>query len=300
MPCGAEQRNGTRGGPRVEIARRIRAFSLVAVAVVVACGGQTAGSSSAAQGTKPPFDYAANLITPGTLEVATTGAVPGQTFLNASGVPEGERIDQCNAVAQKLGLKVHFNVVDFASVLAGVSAGRYDVTCTGIFITPERQASKDFFLTMGDLRNATSGVSRADDTRFKGSLKDGKGLTMGGTQGAVHAGQISDFLGKDVKIVTYPGVPEMVLDLKNKRIDFYADNLLAADYVIKNDAALKLVDTTGIAQTVSAEVVSRKEPELLKAWNAAIQSMLADGTIAAMQKKWFGVGMLPPSPSPSQ
>jgi ABC-type amino acid transport substrate-binding protein len=279
--------------------RRLWVFLAATALVVVGCGGPSAVTPTASSAaTKLPFDYTANLITPGTLEAATTGNVPGQTLINASGVPEGYRIDFCNAIANRLGLKVHYVIVDFASMLSGITLGRYDMTCTGVTVTPERQASTDFLLLNGDIRNATSAVARADDARFKGSLQDGKGLVMGGTQGAVQITQVQQYLNNDVKVVTYPGTPEMRLDLKNKRIDFYVDNLIASQYVVKSDPTLKLVDANGIVPTLNADVVSKREPELHKAVNAAVLEMLTNGSLAALQQKWYGASLVPPAPSP--
>jgi ABC-type amino acid transport substrate-binding protein len=121
---------------------------------------------------------------------------------------------------------------------------------------------------------------------------------MGGTQGAVQITQVQQYLNNDVKVVTYPGTPEMRLDLKNKRIDFYVDNLIASQYVVKSDPTLKLVDANGIVPTLNADVVSKREPELHKAVNAAVLEMLTNGSLAALQQKWYGASLVPPAPSP--
>ena len=61
------------------------------------------------------------------------------SFLKPGGETTGESPELARLVSQKLGIKeVRWQLVDFATLLDGLEAGRYDVIASGLFITPER------------------------------------------------------------------------------------------------------------------------------------------------------------------
>ncbi len=277
---------------------------LVALAVSVvmfaaACGGSgspsAVSSGSATAVASLPFDRPANLIQPGTILAATSGTSPPHTALDANGNLQGYAIDRCNAIAKRLGLQIKYITIDFGSTLAGLSAGRFDMTCTSVNRTTERLASTEFLMTNGTVQQASTIVVRADDTRFK-SLSDAKGKIMGGVRGGAEPVAIAKYLNNDVEVRDYPGITELILDLKNKRIDCYGTNLLGAAYQVKNDPGLRLGDSAGISPITAAEAVRKEEPDLLKAVNSVELEMRNSGEIAALQMKWYGVVSLPPTP----
>lgn len=284
---------------RRALQRLVIAFGVFVVMFASACGGSaspSAASPGASSGASSlPVDLPTHLIQPGTILAATSGTSPPHTSLDANGNLQGYAIDRCNAVAKRLGLQIKYITIDFGSTLAGLSAGRFDMTCTSVNRTTERLASTDFLMTNGTLQQASTIVVRADDTRFK-SVSDAKGKIMGGVRGGAEPVAIAKFLNNDVEVRDYPGITELILDLKNKRIDCYGTNLLGAAYQVKNDPALKLGDSVGIQPITAAEAVRKEEPDLLKAVNAIELEMRKSGELAALQMKWYGVVSLPPAP----
>lgn len=64
---------------------------------------------------------------------------PPYAFLKADGEPTGSEIEVARAVAARLGLsRIEWIQTNFASLIAELEAGRFDVVAAGMFITAER------------------------------------------------------------------------------------------------------------------------------------------------------------------
>ena len=279
-------------------------LAIIALMAAACTGGTTpsqapSAAPSASGNTKlSAIDYKSNLIKPDTIIAATSGTSPPSTSLNASGQPDGYEVERCKEDAKRLGLNLELVVIDFAASLTGLQTGRFDMTCTGVTRTKERLDAKQFLLTNGTIHAAATVVVLANDPRIK-SLEDlrGSGMRGGGSRGAFQIKQLQDALGADsFTIQEYPGgAQEMQLDLKAKRIDFYIAPLLTAAYQVKLDPELRLGDDKGIGNRIQAEAVRKEEPGLLEAINLVEGDLLADGTIEALQTKWFGKFAPPPA-----
>ena len=80
----------------------------------------------------------ADLIKPGTLLMSTNPTLPPLQFVDGAGELVGMRIELGRELARRLCLAPEFIKIDFAAMVPGLQAGRWDVIDTGIFFTPER------------------------------------------------------------------------------------------------------------------------------------------------------------------
>lgn len=70
---------------------------------------------------------------------------PPYAFLNTDGEPTGSEIEVARAVATQLGLsRIEWIQTNFASLIAELEAGRFDVVAAGMFITAERARRVSF------------------------------------------------------------------------------------------------------------------------------------------------------------
>ena len=77
------------------------------------------------------------------LVVATSPDFPPFEFLDGSQIV-GIEPALMQAIADKLGMELVWEQVDFDSIIPGIQAERYDVGAAGITITPDRQKNCDF------------------------------------------------------------------------------------------------------------------------------------------------------------
>jgi cystine transport system substrate-binding protein len=239
-----------------------------------------------------PAPFAAKLVSRGELTIATTGSAAPWTMTTPAGGLQGYSVEMCNMIAEKLGVRVKWVTVDFAATLAGLTTGRFDMVCSSISQTPARRNSTDFSLTIPTVENGTTIMARVDDDSIK-RVEDVKGKTIGAIANSVSLDNIKRALNDDVQVRIYPGYVEAVLDLRAYRVDAVPSDQIIASFYAKNDVFIKAINAR-LFPYVVGEAVRRENPELLAAVNEQLRRFLADGTIANLQRKWFGAVSLPP------
>ena len=115
------------------------AVSVAAVALT-ACGGSasSAASSSAASSEAASSSAAAELTTveSGKLTMATNATFPPYEMTTDAGTIEGIDIDTAQAIADKLGLELQVDNMEFDSSLLSVQQGKADIVMAGVTVTP--------------------------------------------------------------------------------------------------------------------------------------------------------------------
>ena len=121
----------------------LAAAGLTAAALALtACGGSassTASStaSSAASSEAASTSAAAELTTveAGKLTMATNAAFPPYEMTTDAGEFEGIDIDTAKAIAEKLGLELQIDDMDFDAALLSVQQGKADIVMAGVTVT---------------------------------------------------------------------------------------------------------------------------------------------------------------------
>jgi polar amino acid transport system substrate-binding protein len=126
---------------------------LAATALVLAgCGGKTTdtGGNKQAQVTASQAADIAALVpaaikSKGTLTIATDASYAPNEFSTDGGKTfQGMDIDLGKAIGQVLGLQVKFVNAPFDGILAGLAAGKYDLSLSSFTDTAEREKTVDF------------------------------------------------------------------------------------------------------------------------------------------------------------
>ena len=128
----------------------LAAAGLTAAALALtACGGSassTASStaSSAASSEAASTSAAAELATveAGKLTMATNAAFPPYEMTTDAGEFEGIDIDTAKAIAEKLGLELQIDDMDFDAALLSVQQGKADIVMAGVTVTDESNFSE--------------------------------------------------------------------------------------------------------------------------------------------------------------
>jgi ABC-type amino acid transport substrate-binding protein len=227
-----------------------------------------------------------NLIQPGKLIIAITAKTQKETFIGDDGKLQGARIDLWTKMAQDLGLTPEFVKLDWAGVIPGLAANRFDLGCEGASWTNERLTSQDFFMTRPIKVQVNVALVRKDSGI--NTFADMAGKKLGGVKGE---NELKTLVGKlgvaEDKALALPGVTEARLALLNKQIDVFGTGLHAATAVMESpdgDKFTILSEPTSVG--VGGFCVNRREPDLLNAVNFLIAQYRADGTIKALNDKW--------------
>lgn len=249
---------------------------LAAVFTLAACGG--GGSKDQADPMK------AKLVDSGKLTFSTSGNYAPFSFADKDGKVTGYDVEVCEEIARRLGLKPDPKVVTFNQTIAGVEAGKYDMACTGVALTPARASSTSFYVTAATGVGGTS-VDVLANSKYQ-KITDLKGARHGEASGASQGKDVIDAVGGDIKTTQYPGAAEQILALKAGRIDAMSVNALVAQYYAKQDPALRALPPINPGKQV--QIVSRSNPALHEAVDKQIDAMWTDGTLKKLQEKYFG------------
>ena len=223
--------------------------------------------------------------------VVTENAYPPLQFIDPkSGEQIGWEYDAMNEIAKRLNFKVEYQNVSWDAMIQAVSDGQYDLGMTGITIKDDRKEKVDF--SDPYMRSQQFMLVRADEARFTdgksfAAVEDGLVGAQPGTSPfytAVY--EILDGNEQNPRIKLFETFGATVQALQAGDVDLVlTDSVAAKGYVDASGGKLKVVgDALG---TEDFGFIFPKGSDLVAPVNAAIAALKADGTIAALDKKWF-------------
>jgi polar amino acid transport system substrate-binding protein len=212
--------------------------------------------------------------------------------ISDNGVYKGVDRDLVDAVAKEMGVKVSYLDLPWTSVLPGLDAKKFDLCIAPVTITKERMKRYAFTAPIADATAAL--MKRAGDKSIM-KPEDIAGKTVGGQKGTSQVEQLKAFaatLKKPVEVKEYVDNNQSYADLAAERIDASVNSLPNLAY-----AAAQRSDTFALVlppfgrPTYFSWVARLDDKSLIDAINAAILKVEADGTMAKIQKQWFGQTM---------
>ncbi len=280
---------------------------------LAACGGSSAPASSEpaaeteaaepaaeAEGTEaeapaaeaPAADAAAEIkvVEAGKLHMATNAAFPPYEMISDNGGFEGIDVEIATAIAQKLGLELVVDDMEFGSVITSVQGGKSDIAMAGLTVTEERKQNVDF------TESYATGVQviivpEGSDIKTVDDLANDKMIgVQDGTTGYIYcsADVEDDGFGED-HVTSYPNGAMAIEALKGGKVDAVViDNEPAKAFVAANEG-LKILDTEFIVENYAIGV-SKENPALRDAVNAALKELIADGTVKTIVDKYINAG----------
>ena len=233
--------------------------------------------------------YAADLLEQararGTLRIAMEGTYPPFNFKDPkTGQLAGYDVDVARLVAAKLGLRPEFVATEWAAILAGLAANKYDVIVSQVGITPKREQAFDF--SRPYTYSSPQLIVRKNDRASYASLADLKGKKLGVGQGSVFEQQARQVAGIEVK--SYPAAPENLQDLAFGRIDAALNDSLMVAYLLKNSQLpIKAGARVGAVERMGIPF-PKGNPQFKAALDKVLLDAANDGTLKALSLKWFG------------
>ena len=258
------------------------AVSAAALALT-ACGGASSSvASSAASSAAASSSASGSLATvvAGKLTMATNATFPPYEMTTDSGDIAGIDIDTAKAIAEKLGLELQVDDMEFDAALLSVQQGKADMVMAGVTVTDERKAVMDFSDSYATGIQSII-VPNGSDIASPDDLAGKKIGTQRGTTGYIYC---SDDFGDDA-VVAYDSGLTAVQALNNGQVDAVViDNAPAKEYVAANPG-LKVLDTSYAEEDYAIGLA--KGSALEDAINAALEELKADGTLQSIVDKYI-------------
>ena len=242
-----------------------------------------AASSEAASSEAASETETAELSTvePGKLIMSTNAAFPPYEMTTDSGEFEGIDIETAQAIADKLGLELQIDDMDFDAALLAVQQGKSDMVMAGVTVTDERQNVMDF---TDSYATGIQSIIVKEDSDIA-SVDDLAGKKIGTQRGTTGYLYCSDDFG-DENVVAYDDGLTAVQMLNNGQVDCVViDNAPAKEFVAANPG-LKLLDTAYVEENYAIGV-GKGNTELKDAINTALEELKADGTLQAIVDKYI-------------
>ncbi|MFC7691102.1 transporter substrate-binding domain-containing protein [Paeniroseomonas aquatica] len=143
------------------------------------------------------------LSKPRTLVLSTNPTLPPMQFVNAQGQLVGMRVELGAEIAKRLCLAVENVRIEFAAMIPGLAARRWDMINTGMFYTEER--AKLMYLVRYEEQAISISVPRGNPRAIR-RLEDLAGLTVGVEQGGFEFRRTQDIAteltGKNLRPIT--------------------------------------------------------------------------------------------------
>jgi polar amino acid transport system substrate-binding protein len=222
--------------------------------------------------------------------VVTENAYPPLQFLDASGTAIGWEYDTMAEIAERLNIAVKYENISWDAMIAAVSEGQYDMGMTGITIRDDRKAQVDF--SDAYMRSEMVMMVRGDEARFTdaASFAADDDLLMAAQPGTtpfyVGVYEVLDGNEANPRIKLFETFGAGVEALRSGDVDLVlTDGTAGNGYVEASDGGLKIIG--GPLGTEDFGFIFPKGSDLVEPINAAIASMKADGTIDALNTKWF-------------
>ncbi|MBP2306992.1 ABC transporter substrate-binding protein [Azospirillum melinis] len=229
----------------------------------------------------------------GTLRVGSQQTFPPVEFRqDGKAETTGVSVDLLNEAGKRLGLTITFVHGEYAALIPGLEAGRFDVASGGISDTEEREQKVDF---VNYLMSGGSILVRAVDADKLRSLADFCGKSVATLLGsrvimaAVEKASETCIAGGKPPIAAnqLPAAPDARMQLDLGRVDGYLGDFPALVYM-KAQVPGKYAIAGG-NHILTPYITSwgfQKNSPLKDAMQKAAQSMLADGTYRTILSKW--------------
>ena len=258
----------------------------VAALALTACGGSASSAASSVASSAASSEAASSAaaalstVEAGKLTMATNATFPPYEMTTDSGEIEGIDVDTAKAIAEKLGLELQIDDMEFDAALLSVQQGKADIVMAGVTVTDERKAVMDFSDSYATGIQSII-VPNDSDIASPDDLAGKKIGTQRGTTGYIYC---SDDFGDDA-VVAYDSGLTAVQALNNGQVDAVViDNAPATEYVAANPG-LKVLDTSYAEEDYAIGMA--KGSALEDAVNKALEELKADGTLQAIVDKYI-------------
>ena len=223
-----------------------------------------------------------------TLKMGTNASFPPYEYYDdETGEIVGIDAEVAAAICEKLGYELEIVDMDFDAIIPAVTTGKINFGMAGMTVTEERMQSVDFSTSYATgiqsvIVKEDSEITSVDDLFAEGANHK-IGVQQGTTGDLYCSWDIEDEgLGS---VERYKNGTDAVLALTSGKVDCVViDNEPAKKYIEANEG-LKILDTEYAVEDYA--IALAKDSELTEKINAALEELIADGTVQAIIDKYI-------------
>jgi cystine transport system substrate-binding protein len=221
----------------------------------------------------------------GQITVGLEGTYPPFSFQNDKGELSGFEVEFAQALAKELGIKANITPGKWDGLLASLESKRIDVVINQVTITEERKKKYNFSTPY--TYSGIQVLTKKENAKNYKSAADLGGKKIGVGLGSNYEQWLRENT-KGVDIRTYDDDPTKYQDLNIGRTDaILVDRIAALDLVSKTGNTLALGGEP-LSKQEAGVAIRKSDEELLKAVNAAIDTLRKNGTLSKLSQKWLG------------
>ena len=244
-------------------------LAVIMVFALVACGSKT------------------KTVESGKLIMATNAQFPPYEFYEGESIV-GIDAEIAGAIAQKLGLELVIEDMEFDSIIEAVKSGKADIGMAGMTVTDERKEVVNFTASYATGRQVVIVTEDSEITSVDDLFVEGNNYVIGvqrNTTGDLYTTWDLEDYGL-ATIDRYGKGADAVQALLTGKVDCVViDNEPAKAFVAANEG-LKILDTAYAVEDYAA-AMNKDNTELYEAVNKALEELIADGTVKTIIEKYI-------------
>ena len=262
---------------------------LMVLGLFAACGTSNTNTTTNPADTTPSTTTGTELKTAvaGKLTMATNAAFPPYEYVEG-GEFAGIDVEIAQAIADKLGLELQIDDIEFDSIIESVKSGKADIGLAGMTVTDERKQEVDFTVSYATgvqvvIVTEDSAITSVDDLFAEGAQH------VIGVQRNTTGDLYTTWDLEDEGLATierYSKGADAVQALKTGKVDCVVIDNEPAKAFVEAVEGLKILDTEYTLEEYAA-AMSKDNKELYEAVNKALQELIADGTVKGIIEKYI-------------
>lgn len=281
-------------------------FLTIILVFLAGCSGETpipaAGSTpnlpepTRVKGTQlSGLDLPEHIRASGVLRVGSQETyLPAEFLAEGSDEVQGFTVDLLKEITKRLGLKLEYIHAEYAALIPGLEAGRFDLGSGGMSPNPDRLEAVDM---IGYFQSGATFIVRKEDEDKYTSAQDFCGKSVGAIQGAT---TLENTINKEneqclvagkppITLQFFTETPDGLLQVTLHRIDAYLPDFAQTLYIIQQNPGKYA--TIGenyylVKYPITWTFSKGNDTRLRDAVINTLTDMMADGTYQAILSKW--------------
>ena len=227
-----------------------------------------------------------NTIEDGKLIMSTNAAFPPYEMTDDNGNFIGIDVEVAQAIADKLGLELVIDNMEFTAALEAAQQSKSDIVMAGVTVTEDRLMVMDF---SDSYATGIQVVIVPEDSDIT-SIDDLEGKKIGtqmGTTGYIYASDTPENggYGED-NVVAYDNGITAVQALQNGQIDAVIIDNAPAQAFVEANPGLKILEAEWLTENYAIGF-AKGNTKLIEAVNKALAELIADGTVQKIVEKYI-------------
>lgn len=255
--------------------------ALAMVFTMTACGNSSENQDGAGQ------EGGLRTAVSGKLIMATNAAFPPYEYIEGGKIT-GIDAEIAAAIADRLGLELQIDDMEFDSITETIKGGKADIGLAGMTVTPDRQEEVDFTVSYATgvqviIVAEDSAITSVDDL-----FAEGANHIIGvqrNTTGDLYTTDDIEKKGLGT-IDRYSKGADAVQALKTGKVDCVVIDNEPAKAFVNEVEGLKILETEYVTEDY-AIAMNKENPELYEAVNNALKALQEDGTIQSIIDRYI-------------